>query len=81
MVCAQGDSVRENSRVRCICLHRPKFVSNDKPTTGTPECLVFGVGRWYIARVQYSSLGEGAAIVSLAAVVKEEGVQVRVQVG
>ena len=39
------------------------------------------VGGWYIVRVQYSSLGEGAAVVSLGAVDMEEGVQVRVQVG
>ena len=32
-------------------------------------------------RVQCSSLGEGAAVVSLGAVVMEEGVRVRVQVG
>ena len=38
------------------------------------------MGGWYIARVQYSSLGEGAAGVSLGAVHMEEGVQVRVQV-
>ena len=38
------------------------------------------VGRVYIARVQYSSLGEGAASVSLGVVNMEEGVQVRVQV-
>ena len=34
----------------------------------------------YIAREQYSSLGEGAASVSLGAVHMEEGVQVRAQV-
>ena len=39
---------------------------------------VFPVGGWYIARRQYSSLGEGAAGVSLGAV-HMEGVQVRVQ--
>ena len=38
------------------------------------------MGGWYIARGQYSSLGEGAAGVSLGAVHMEEGVQVRVQV-
>ena len=40
----------------------------------------FFVGGWYIARWQYSSLGEGAASVSLGAGHMEEGVQVRVQV-
>ena len=35
---------------------------------------------WYIDREQYSSLGEGAAGVSLGALHMEEGVQVRVQV-
>ena len=38
------------------------------------------VGGWYIARVQYSSLGESAAFVSLGAVDMEEGVRIRVQV-
>ena len=38
------------------------------------------MGGWYIARGQYSSLGEGAAGVSLGAVHMDEGVQVRVQV-
>ena len=38
------------------------------------------MGGWYIAKVQYSSLGEGAAVVSLGAVNMEEGVQVRIQV-
>ena len=31
------------------------------------------VGGWYIARVQYFSLGEGAAVVSLGAVQRETG--------
>ena len=35
---------------------------------------------WYIARGQYSSLGEGVAGVSLGAVDTEGGVQVREQV-
>ena len=38
------------------------------------------MGGWYIARRQYSSFGEGAAVISLGAVVME-GVRVRVQVG
>ena len=38
------------------------------------------VGGWYIGKGQYSSLGEGAAGVSLGSVHMEEGVQVRVQV-
>ena len=38
------------------------------------------MGGRYIARVQYSSLGEGAAGVSVGGVHMEEGVQVRVQV-
>ena len=38
------------------------------------------MGGVYIARGQYSSLGESAAILSLGAVHMEEGVQVRVQV-
>ena len=38
------------------------------------------VGRGYIARVQCSSSGEGAAGVSLGAVHMAEGVRVRVQV-
>ena len=39
------------------------------------------MGGWYIARGnKYSSLGEGAAVVSLGAVDMEEGEQVRVQV-
>ena len=37
------------------------------------------VGGWFFARVQYSSLGEGATSVSLGAVHMEEGVRVRVQ--
>ena len=45
------------------------------------DSLSVSVGGWYIARVQYSSFGEGAAVVSLGAVDMEEGVQVRVQVG
>ena len=43
-------------------------------------CIAETVGEWFIAR-QYSSLGEGAAVVSLGAVDMEEGVQVRVQLG
>ena len=38
------------------------------------------MGGWKIAREQYSSLGEGTAVVSLGTVDMEEGVQVRVQV-
>ena len=38
------------------------------------------MGGVYIARVQYSSLGEGAASVSLGVVHMEEGLSVRVQV-
>ena len=38
------------------------------------------MGGWYIAREQYSSLGEGAASASLGAVHMDEGVRVRVQV-
>ena len=38
------------------------------------------VGGWYIARGQYSSLGAGAAGVSLGVVHMEGGAQVRVQV-
>ena len=51
--------------------------------TGTKHVvrILTAVGGVYIARVQCSSLGEGAAVVSLGAVVMEEGVQVRVQVG
>ena len=37
-------------------------------------------GKMVYRQVQYSSLGEGAAVVSLGAVDMEEGVQVRVQV-
>ena len=37
-------------------------------------------GRMVYRQVQYSSLGEGAAVVSLGAVDMEEGEQVRVQV-
>ena len=38
------------------------------------------MGGVYFDRVEYSSLGEGAAGVSVGAVHMEEGVQVRVQV-
>ena len=38
------------------------------------------MGGGFFARVQYSSLGEGAENVSLGAVHMEEGVQIRVQV-
>ena len=47
---------------------------------GDVICDAFSVGGVYIARVQYSSSGEGAAGLSLGAVHMEEGVQVRVQV-
>ena len=57
---------------------QPKYTGRDVSRYICALHLLWG--GWYIARVQYSSLGEGAAGVSLGAVHMEEGMQVRVQV-
>ena len=84
---------RQASRQTCFQQQVPRDLRRDVENVldifeGQCSLTFFGewrppsfVGGWYIARGQYSSLGEGAAVVSLGAVVMEEGVQVRVQVG